>query len=584
MKRVGCLSRAITARVGVPAAAPRHGAGKVRARTRWPNALRTVLVGLVLALGGATASTAAGEAVVTATPPNLTIAVKAFPGPDGDTGLAVEPGVGSVAVGRLPFGVQPITSPNAVAGGAVLCSVDLLGNTVTCPFFPSAISIQTGDGDDQVHIGPSKGIAVRGCVLVAAGFTEPPIAITADLGPGNDRLSVPDDPDNPHSPNPVCPAGTIPTDPTGIFNAALTVDAGPGNDDVRAAGPLGASLTGGDGTDVLVGGDGADLLQGGAGNDSIDGGSGSDVLSGGDGNDVLNGGAGNDQITGGNGDDVERGNFGDDTFHEDLVDARNGADIIDGGPGFDTVDYSRRTAPLTIKVFETLSGDGAAGELDNVVDVDRVLGGSAGDFIVGSGAAETLVGGPGADSIDGGGGPDNLQGGPDNDTILAVDGVQDTVSCGDGSDRATLDLKDTIPTHPVTLPTGVTVQLPDCELVIRQAVDDSPPGRPIGSSVRLADGGARVRFSCPPTSRPSCRGRLVLADAAHPHRPIGYAEYSLSRGSAASIDVHLAPAAADALRRVRRAVVRTVERGHSRIGPRGAEYLLRVRLGAPPGH
>ena len=298
---------------------------------------------LIVALGGATASTAAGEAVVNAAPPNLTIAVTALSGPDGNFGLAVEPGAGERR--------------------------------------RRAARLRRSD-DHERERGHRRCRAVRGA-----------------------------------------------------FNAALTVNAGSGNDDVRAPGPLPAGLTGGDGNDV------------------------------------------------------ENGNFGDDTFHEDVFDAPNGSDTVRGGPGVPT--------------------------------------------------RWTTAAGP--------------------------------------------PLKDTVATHRIILPIGGSLLVPDCEFVTRQAVDDSPPGRPVGSSVRLAGGGALVPFRCPRTSRPSCRGRLVLADAAHPHRPIGRAEYSLSRGGVASIDVPLSRAAVAALRRIPRAVVQTVERGQSRIGPRRTEFLLRVRLGAPAG-
>jgi hypothetical protein len=190
MTRVGCLSRAMRARLVAAAAAA-----------------------LVVALGGAMASTAAGEVVVNAAPPNLTIAVTAVSGPDGNFGLAVEPGAGSVVVGQLAFGDPTITSANAVAGGAVLCAIDFFGNKVSCPLFPSTISIQAGDGDDRVQVGPSQGFSVQGCVLPGAGFTEPTITITANLGAGNDRLSVPDDPNRPDSPNPICPGAPSRTTP-----------------------------------------------------------------------------------------------------------------------------------------------------------------------------------------------------------------------------------------------------------------------------------------------------------------------------------------------------------------------------------
>ena len=72
-------------------------------------------------------------------------------------------------------------------------------------------------------------------------------------------------------------------------------------------------------------------MNGDAGNDTLIGGSGNDAIFGGDGNDSLSGGGGNDTLGGG-----------------------GGADVMAGGPGIDMVDYSLRTAPLTVSI-----GDGA---------------------------------------------------------------------------------------------------------------------------------------------------------------------------------------------------------------------------------
>ena len=240
----------------------------------------------------------------------------------------------------------------------------------------------------------------------------------------------------------------------------------------------------------------------------------------------------------------------------------NGSDTIRGGPGTDTVDYSRRTTPLTITVGDLANGGGAAGEGDGIADADVIVGGTAGDTITGSSAPETLQGRGGADTID------------------AVDGVKDVVSCGDGTDTATLDLKDAATVHFVTLTVlgqQRQVLVPDCESLTRQAVDDSPPGRPAARALRLAGGSAAIRFRCPASARPRCRGTLVVRDAHRGGRVLGRTAYDLAVGSAATLAVPLRPGAAAALRRTRVALVATVERGHSRIGPRRSATVVRVR-------
>ncbi|HEY1596409.1 MAG TPA: hypothetical protein VGF74_13510, partial [Thermoleophilaceae bacterium] len=87
-------------------------------------------------------------------------------------------------------------------------------------------------------------------------------------------------------------------------------------------------------------------------------------------------GPGNDTMTGGGAVDTFIAGTGSDTYH--------------GGGGQDIVDYSARTAPLTV-TLDGVAGDGEVGEKDNVgTDVDVVIGGSAGDNITGHSGANDL--------------------------------------------------------------------------------------------------------------------------------------------------------------------------------------------------
>lgn len=181
------------------------------------------------------------------------------------------------------------------------------------------------------------------------------------------------------------------------------------------------------------------------------------TIEGRNGNDSLNGGAGNDHLLGGNGNDT-------------LI-AGGGADVFSGGAGLDKADYSARTKRVTVTIGLG-ANDGAAGEKDNVLDdVEIVLGGSGSDVLTGEDGANTLSGGAGADQLNGLGGDDNLNGGtgsdvlsgasgdevitggpnPDkisggsgDDVINAKDSSKDTIDCGTGSDRVTVDAIDVV--------------------------------------------------------------------------------------------------------------------------------------------
>jgi Ca2+-binding RTX toxin-like protein len=152
---------------------------------------------------------------------------------------------------------------------------------------------------------------------------------------------------------------------------------------------------------------------------------------GGDGDDVIVSGSAADQLAGGPGDDV--------------LDGGAGADSIDGGPGRDTADYSLRANPVVV-LLDGRPNDGERAESDNVVNVERVLGGAGNDVLVGDAGANELSGGPGDDAIAGHGGADVLSGGPGRDGINADDpvAIPDTVGCGDQRDRVFGDAQDTV--------------------------------------------------------------------------------------------------------------------------------------------
>ena len=106
---------------------------------------------------------------------------------------------------------------------------------------------------------------------------------------------------------------------------------------------------------TLFGSLGDDVLSGGTGNDLIDGQDGNDRITGGDGKDILFGGAGKDYLTGG---------FGD--------------DILDGGPGFDRAVYTDATGGVTINLAAgTASGAGV--DTDTLVNIEAAIGSNFAD-------------------------------------------------------------------------------------------------------------------------------------------------------------------------------------------------------------
>ncbi len=328
-------------------------------------------------------------------------------------------------------------------------------------------------------------------------------------------------------------SGTTPGATTGGI-----ADLGPGTD--RFTG-----LASGSSADTVDGGDGADTIEGGAGNDAAVGGAGNDQVAGQAGNDAVDGGPGDDSIEFG-GPGVPAG-------------AGVGADDLRGGGGVDLLSYNDHGSGITVTIDEQ-PGDGSAGEGDNVhSDVETVIGTTLSDTLTGDGAGQDLYGHGGNDTIDGGGGDDLVNGGTgedvvrggagndgvqgsaggdlldggsgsdlfagDNecttapctggsDTIQARDGELDTVNCGVGADRATVDAIDIV---------AVDSQQ-GCESVDRAALPlaaaGTPPAITPAPTMRVRGArrlrtllrrGLRVDVTCPAAC--SIRARLVFRKA-----------------------------------------------------------------------
>lgn len=154
--------------------------------------------------------------------------------------------------------------------------------------------------------------------------------------------------------------------------------------------PVGETLLGTGGDDIILGHGGNDRLDGGNGNDTLDGGDGDDVLIGGNGYNVLIGG--------------------------------HGADVLDGRSdyGMSTASYAHATSGVSLSLVSGGTGGEAAG--DSFFNIYEVDGSAYADQIEGDDVANTLIGGAGDDVLSGLGGSDYLDGGSGTDTLYGGDG------------------------------------------------------------------------------------------------------------------------------------------------------------------
>ena len=127
----------------------------------------------------------------------------------------------------------------------------------------------------------------------------------------------------------------------------------------------------------------------------------------------ITGGAGNDEVRGGSGADTINTGAGNDTIHIRAL----GEDMVDGGAGTDKISFADHSA----KVVVNLATDA------KLLNIENVVGGSAGDEITGSTGANILEGAAGNDTLQGGAGADQLIGG---DHVALVNDLQDFGSRG----------------------------------------------------------------------------------------------------------------------------------------------------------
>lgn len=227
---------------------------------------------------------------------------------------------------------------------------------------------------------------------VAGGGTRRLNEVVVCGGPGNDAVSVQEDPARLYG-----ESGGLIEQPPGAPTALECVDGGTGVDTLTALSTGADTLDGGSGNDRLVAG----TLD--ASNNPVGGGD--DNLHGGDGDDVLIGGLGADRLDGGRG-------------------------------GNDVASYEDHRVGVTIDMRSPSPTGGRTGvtEVDSLPGIEMVVGGSAADSIRGSDTAFTrLNGGPGDDTFTGGAASTTMDGGLGDDLFLGSSDV-DTMSGGPGND------------------------------------------------------------------------------------------------------------------------------------------------------
>jgi Ca2+-binding RTX toxin-like protein len=311
-----------------------------------------------------------------------------------------------------------LTGPVALsASAAALCAFSSGTVTVTLDGTPATVSRVAGNG---------------GAVLVDGTPCDSATMDNTDtLVVNGDGLD--DDLTLDYSQGAFEPGGAV---EAGVSAIETIVDLGAGTDRVTVLlSPNDDAFSGGaDGFD-LISTDHQDLFLQGIENLTLDAGPGADTISLSDGTPW----AGPARIQGGIGADTVTGGAGSDTFVATPAgtDTDSEADSYTGSSGTDTVDYTARTAGVTVDLG-TGAGSGEVGEGDTVAgDIETVHTGQGDDVVFGTDGPQTIDTGDGNDTV-------YPLGGNDVVTLGVGADVVDAGSAPDGADTFIGDLDDTL--------------------------------------------------------------------------------------------------------------------------------------------
>jgi hypothetical protein len=134
----------------------------------------------------------------------------------------------------------------------------------------------------------------------------------------------------------------------------------------------------------------------------------------------VNGTNGNDHIAIYQGNVLVNAGNGDDVFSLIPV-SKFAVHALNGGNGTDTLDLSATTTANSVDLSAGFA-TGSQIELELLISIEKVIGGSGNDTIVGSGVANWLDGGAGRDTIRAGNGNDTIIGGSGNDALTGGGG------------------------------------------------------------------------------------------------------------------------------------------------------------------
>ena len=367
---------------------------------------------------------------------------------------------------------------------------------------------------------------------------------------------------------------------------------GLGGDDSLTAAPGTAlpaltllSVDGGAGADTVNGSEGPDLILGGEANDILSGGGGDDRILGDRGADTMNGGAGDDTLVWNNGDGTDVVNGDDGRDDVEVNGAPAAGDKFTVQPNGVRVDFDRTNlVPFGIDIgsSETLHANGLGG--DDTITVGEVgsysvtaSGGPGNDTLTGGGSSETFLGGSGADTINPGAGLDVVFGDDGDDQVDVRDQTADVAFGGNGNDSVVADA-------------GQLDLLDGFEAVDRTPNVTPPsidtPTRPLtirGGTVKVKEGRASIKVTCPAISPRNCTGSLTVRTAKRVKLAglnvalqLGRARYDLPPGASKTLKVGLAKGSSRlADRKGRLAVLATAS-----TGPQGkiAQSSRRIEL------